>query len=74
MPGKSCYIYVLEHWTKSLDHGNPVDMVYFDFRKAFDFVPYTWLMLKLQTYDIRGNLLNWIEDCLVDCQQKVIVG
>ena len=64
----------MEHWTKSLDLRNPVDVVYFDFRKVFDSVPHAWLMLKLQTYGIRGNLLKWIEDFLVDRQQKVIVG
>ena len=77
MPRKSCVtqlLYVMEHWTKSLDLGNPVDVVYFDFRKAFDSVPHTRLMLKLQTYGIGGNLLKWIENFLVDRQQKVIVG
>jgi len=58
MPGKSCVtqlLYVMELWTESLDQGNPIDVIYFDFRKAFDSVPHARLLLKLQTYD---NLLN----------------
>ena len=70
MPRKSCVtqlLYVMELWTESSDQGNPVDVVYFDFRKAFDSVPHTGLLLKLQTYGIRGNLLKWITHFLMDC-------
>ena len=49
MPGKSCITKLLYVMEKSLDLGNPVDVVYFDFRKVFDSVPHTRLMLKLQT-------------------------
>ena len=38
MPGKSCVtqlLYDMELWTKSLDLGNPVDVIYFDFRSLF---------------------------------------
>ena len=40
-PMMSCIIQLLhamEHWTKSLDDGNDVDIVYLDFCKAFDCV------------------------------------
>ena len=62
-------LYAMELWTESLDQGNPVDVIYFDFCKAFDSVP---LLLKLQTYGIRGNLLKWIKHFLTDHQQRVI--
>jgi len=48
-------------------------VIYFDFWKAFDLVPHTRLLLKLQAYGIRGNLLKWIEDHLAIHQRKVIV-
>ena len=60
----------MELWTKSLDLGNPVDVIYFDFQKAFDSVPYARFLLKFQAYGIRGNLLK---DYLAGRQQKVIV-
>ena len=36
--------------TESLDQGNPVDVIYFEFHKAFDSVPHARLLLKLQPY------------------------
>jgi len=63
MPGKSCLtqlLHVTELRTKSLDLGYPVNVIYFDFWKAFDLVPHTRLLLKLEAYTIRGNLLKII--------------
>ena len=53
MPGKSCVtqlLHVMELWTEFIDQGNPDDIIYFDFRKAFDSVPHVRLLLKLQTW------------------------
>ena len=36
--------YVMEHWTKISDDGNDVDIIYLDFRKAFDCVPHQRLL------------------------------
>jgi len=44
----------MEQWTKSLDHGVPVDIIYLDFKKAFDTVPHRRLLTKLKAYGIRG--------------------
>ena len=54
----SYYIHVMEYWTKSLDDGNDVDIVYLDFCKAFDCVLYQRLLSKLKAYGISGNALN----------------
>ena len=43
-------------WTKSLDEGFPVDVIYLDFQKAFDKLPYQRLLLKLKAHGI-----DWIE-------------
>ena len=37
----------LEDWTKILENGDPIDVVYRDFRKAFDSVPHERLLTKL---------------------------
>jgi hypothetical protein len=41
--GRSCatqLIEVMEKWTEDLDKKNSIDVIYLDFQKAFDTVPY----------------------------------
>ena len=45
-----------------------------DFSKAFDTVPHNRLLLKLDRYGIRGNLLAWISNFLKGRAQRVVVG
>jgi len=71
---RSCVLQLLEameQWTKSLDHGVPVDIIYLDFKKAFDSVPHRRLLTKLKAYGIRGQILDWIEDFLTYRRQRV---
>ena len=56
-----------------LDNGYPVDVVYLDFKKAFDTVLHQWLT-KLASYGILSNVYNWIEDFLSNRSQRVRVG
>ena len=48
-----------------------MDGIVLDFSKAFDIVPHNRLMTKLEFYGIRGDLLQWIEACLRNKQQRV---
>ena len=50
----------LEKWTQALDEGFGVDVLYLDYRKAFDSVPHKRLLEKLKTHGIHGRLLRWI--------------
>ena len=50
-------LHAMEHWTKSLDNGNDVDIVYLDFCKAFYGVPHQRILSKLKDYDISGNAI-----------------
>lgn len=75
--GHSCVtqlLEVIELWTKALDNGENIDVIYLDFRKAFDTVPFERLIIKLQAYGICGNMLEWIRSFLEDRQQRVIVN
>ena len=45
-----------------------------DFSKAFDKVPHEHLILKLQYYGIRGNILDWISSFLSNRTQRVVCG
>ena len=75
-PGRSCstqLLKVIDEWTEMLDNGKSLDVVFFDFAKAFDSVPHRRLLLKLSAYGIRGKLLSWIEHFLIDRWQRVTV-
>ena len=67
-------LHTMEHWTKSLDDGNDVHIVYLDFCKAFDCVPHQCILFKLKAYDISSIVLNWIMDFLSNSQQGVNVN
>ena len=74
MRGRSCLTNLLESlemWTKALNEGYGLDMVYLDFRKAFDYVPHKTLVEKLKIYRLKGKLLLWIEDFLRSTTMKV---
>ena len=45
-----------------------IDVVYCDFKKAFDKVPHQQILKKVESYVICGNLLQWIEVFLIGRQ------
>ena len=75
--GLSCTTNLLiarEHWTKVLDNGRSVGVVYIDFSEAFGKVPTNSLLLKLENLGIAGTLFKWFRDFPVGCRQKVRVN
>jgi len=71
---RSCLTNLLDFFetvTKNLDDGDPVDLVYLDFAKAFDKVPYQRLFLKLESLGIQGKVLDWIKEWLANRKQRV---
>ena len=74
--GRSCLTNLLEFFHEmmsELDRSRCVDILYLDFRKAFDKVPHRRLMAKVRALGIRGDVANWIEKWLSDRQQRVVV-
>ena len=65
---------MLEKWTSILDRGGAIDVIYFDFMKAFDKVSHGRLLLKLRAYGIDGSLHAWIRAFLSDRRQRVTVN
>jgi hypothetical protein len=61
-------------WSKNLDNGEPVDIIYLDYEKAFDRVPHRRLLAKLEHFGIRGKLLSWIESFLKDRKFRVRIA
>ena len=51
-----------------------MDVIYLDFKKAFDSVPHQRLLIKLKAYGITGNLFAWIESFLKDRNQRVLMN
>ena len=74
---KSCtsqLLEVMEEFTLMLDKKETFDVIYLDFKKAFDSVPHRRLLNKLKSYGITGSVLSWIENFLTNRTQKVRVG
>ena len=65
---------VLDKWTQNLDEGDGTDVIYCDFRKAFDKVPHRLLLEKAKSYGIQGKLIEWIQAFLIGRKQSVRVG
>jgi len=72
--GRSCLTNLLETfeaWTRILDGGFGLDVIFLDYRKAFDTVPHRRLLEKLRQSGIVGRLWNWIQAFLSDRKMRV---
>ena len=77
LKGKSCTTNLLEYLdilTDAIHNGIPVDVLYTDFKKAFDSVSIKKLLSKLLASGISGILLKWIECFLSNRKQRVVMG
>ena len=73
---RSCATYqlVLTHhqWTKAVEDGLQVDVVFLDFAKAFVKVLHVILLQKLCNFGISEFLLKWCEDYLTERELWVV--
>ena len=51
-----------------------MDIVYLDFKKAFDKVPHQRLSAKVRACGVAGQVANWITNWLSDRKQRVAVS
>lgn len=75
--GRSCLtnlLEVLDTCTRWIEDGDEVDVVYTDFKKAFDKVPHARLLLKCQAVGIEDSMLGWIESFLKGRMQRVVIS
>jgi len=71
---KSCLtnlLEALEAWTEALDNGLGIDVLFLDYRKAFDSVSHCKLIEKLRSLGIQGDLIRWIEHFLINRTMRV---
>lgn len=74
---RSCVTNLLEFYNKMIeqyDENKAVDIIYLDFKKAFDKVPHRRLLNKISAHGIKGQVLNWIQAWLSDRQQRVVLN
>ena len=75
--GKSCLTNLLETMDciiEIIDQSDPVDIFYFDFKKAFDCVAHNRLLYKIECLGIKGKVLDIIQDFLTGRSFRVCVG
>ena len=67
-------IKVMDDWSENFETNNQTDVIYLDFKKAFDTVPHKKLIFKLKAYGISGDIAACIEDFLSNRKQRVVVN
>ena len=77
LAGKSCatnLISFTDDIVRSLYDDKDIDIIYFDFAKAFDTVNYYLLLYKLKSYyKIDARLLKFLINYLQNRQQRVVL-
>ena len=61
----------VNHICNSFSSKSQTDVIYLDFKKAFDSVAHSELLVKLWSFGITGNLWNWFRGYLSDRHQRV---
>ena len=77
MKSKSCttnLLEFLEKITTILDEGDPADVIYLDFSKAFDKVPRMRLLAKIKAHGIDDRVLNWFSEWLNNRKQRTVLN
>ena len=67
-------LHYLDSCAEAIADGDVIDVIYFDFAKAFDTVPHRRLLRKVESYGINGSILKWINGFLRNRRQTVKVN
>jgi hypothetical protein len=61
-------------FSKALDEGKEIRVIFFDISKAFDRAWHRGLLFKLKKMGIVGHLLLWFKDYLTNRKQRVVIN
>ena len=67
-------LYLTHEFSKALDEGKEIRVVFFDISKAFDRVWHKGLLYKIEQFGIKGDLLEWIKSYLFQRKQRVVIN
>ena len=70
----SLFLSAVDDWAETLNHHLSTHSVFINFAKAFDSVPHEWLLIKLESIEIRGALLQWFRAFLTSRRQRVVIN
>ena len=74
--GRECMtnlLQAMDDWTKAIELGHNIDVIYTDFSKASDSVPHKRLRVKLESIGIEGQVLRWLKAFLTGRRHIVCV-
>ena len=66
-------LHVVHNAGKAINESKNLNMISFDFAKAFDKVWHAGLVFKLKSFGITGPLLDWLMDYLKDRLQRISI-
>ena len=69
----SCQFDFLDYVTSAIDTGNSIVILYLDLQKAFNTVPHSLLLSKLEAYGVINPLLSWFSSYLYHRTQSVCI-
>ena len=70
---QSALLSVTYDWLQCLENGNEVCCVFFDLRKAFDSVPHSLLLQRLNVIGVNPFIIHWVRNYLTCRSQLVVV-
>jgi len=63
-----------EEWKRCMDNGKVIGVIFIDFKKAFDCVPHSVLMRKLQAIGVCGEAFDIVKSYLEERKQFTVVN
>jgi len=77
MKGRSCLTILISFYDKMtcvVHEGKAVEVVYWDFNKAFDSILYSILLEKLAAHGLDGHTIHLVKNWLDGQAQRVVVN